>query len=70
MVKIYFKVCLFVISVIATFGFLLPYLFSVDSDFAVLTGVCALILSIPLFFLLGRNIYKDINITINRKSDK
>ena len=68
MAKIYFKVCIFLILLGGTIGWLLPALFSAASDFAVLLGIVGIVVGGYLFYKFGKNIYKDCKVACKPKS--
>ncbi len=58
--KLYLKVVVLIIVLIALLGFVLPYLFSAESDLAVGLGVTLCIIAIPSLYYLVRSIVKSI----------
>ena len=57
--KIYFKIIVLLLGVLALIGYVLPYLFSAKDSMLVGAGVILLALAIPATFIFVKKIYSD-----------
>lgn len=65
--KLYVKSVVFLLLLVAIFGFGLPYLISMKSHEAVLAGVFLFIVAIPTIVVVGKNIFEDFYKVLNKE---